>query len=66
VLAGVHGASLERLSAADAAALAASFRWVFIAAAVFLAMSQLALMVIKTQPLRGPLAAPVSKPQAFE
>ncbi len=61
VLAGVHGASLERLSAADTAALAASFRWVFIAAAVFLALSLLSLMVIKTQPLRGP-AAPVSKP----
>ena len=66
VLAGVHGASLDRLSAADTAALAESFRWVFIAAAVFLAMSQLALMVIKTQPLRGPSSAPVSKPQAFE
>jgi hypothetical protein len=70
VLAGVHGASLDRLSAADMAALAASFRWVFIAAAVFLAISQLALMVIKTQPLRGPAAAraaePVSKPQVFE
>jgi EmrB/QacA subfamily drug resistance transporter len=66
VLAGVHGASLDRLSAADTAALAASFRWVFIAASVFLAMSQLALMVIKTQPLRGPSTAPVSKPEAFE
>jgi MFS family permease len=71
VLAGVHGASLERLSAADTAALAASFRWVFIAAAVFFATSMLAVMMIKTQPLRGPAAAPVSKPsvskpQAFE
>jgi EmrB/QacA subfamily drug resistance transporter len=70
VLAGVHGASLERLSAAETAALAASFRWVFIAAAVFLALSLLSLMVIKTQPLRGPAAArateSVSKPQAFE
>jgi EmrB/QacA subfamily drug resistance transporter len=66
VLAGVHDASLERLSAADTAALAASFRWVFIAAAVFLAMSLLSLMVVKTQPLRGPAAEPVSKPQAFE
>jgi len=60
VLAGVHGgvrgASLERLSAADTAALAESFRWVFISAAVFFAMSMLALMVIKTQPLRGPSA----------
>ena len=66
VLAGVHGASLERLSAADTAALAGSFRWVFIAAAVFFAMSLLSLMVIKTQPLRGPSTAPVSKPRAFE
>jgi len=62
VLAGVHGAGLERLSAADTTALAASFRWVFIAAAVFFAMSLLSVMMIKTQPLRGPAAAPVSKP----
>jgi hypothetical protein len=54
VLPGVHGGSLERLSAGDTAALAASFRWVFITAAVFLTISMLALMVIKTQPLRGP------------
>ncbi len=70
VLAGVHGASLERLSAVDTAALAASFRWVFIAAAVFFATSMLAVMMIKTQPLRGPAAThaaePVSKPQTFE
>jgi hypothetical protein len=37
---------------------------------VFLAMSLLSLMVIKTQPLRGPVMAraaeSVSKPQAFE
>ena len=70
VLAGVHGAGLERLSAADTAALAASFRWVFIAAAVFFAMSLFSLMVIKTQPLRGPATAraaePVSKPHTFE
>jgi EmrB/QacA subfamily drug resistance transporter len=51
---GAHGASLERLSAADTAALAASFRWVFITAAVLLTMSMLAVTVIKTQPLRGP------------
>src|ERR1700704_2449388 len=57
VLAGVHGAGLGRLSAADTAALAASFRWVFIAAAVFFAMSLFSLVVIKTQPLRGPAAA---------
>jgi MFS family permease len=73
VLAGVHGgvrgASLERLSAADTAALASSFRWVFIAAAVFFALSLLSLMVIKAQPLRGPAPvskASMSKPQAFE
>jgi len=57
VLAGVHGSSLERLSAADTAALAASFRWVFIAAALFPGMALLALMVIKAQPLRGPAEA---------
>ena len=56
VLAGVHGASLERLSAADTAALAGSFRWVFIAAAVFFAMSLLSLMVIR--PSRAPQPRP--------
>jgi hypothetical protein len=29
-------------------------------------MSLLSLMVIKTQPLRGPAAEPVSKPQEFK
>ena len=62
VLTGVQGSSLERLSAADTAAVTASFRCVFIAAAVFFAMSLLSLMAVKTQPLRGPAAAPVSKP----
>jgi hypothetical protein len=60
VLTGVHGSGLERLSAADTAALAASFRWVFIAAAVFLATAVLSLMAIKTQPLRGPAATSVA------
>src|SRR5215470_893465 len=65
VLAGVQGSSLERLSAADTAAVAASFRWVFIAAAVFFTLAMLALMAIKTQPLRGPIAAgPVPQPRA--
>jgi EmrB/QacA subfamily drug resistance transporter len=66
VLTGVQGSSLERLSAADTAALAASFRWVFIAAAVFFTLAMLSLMAVKTQPLRGPVAEAVSKPQAFE
>jgi EmrB/QacA subfamily drug resistance transporter len=70
VLAGVHGSGLERLSAADTAALAASFRWVFIAAAVFLATAVLSLMAIKTQPLRGPAATTAaelaSKPPAID
>lgn len=57
VLGGADGLSLDRLSAAGAASLAASFRWVFVAAAVFLAVTLLALAVIKTQPLRGPQAS---------
>src|SRR5262249_43329877 len=65
VLPWVQGSSLERLSAADTAAVAASFRWVFIAAAVFFALATLALMAIKTQPLRGPIAAgPGPQPRA--
>jgi hypothetical protein len=36
----------------------------FITAAVFLTISMLAVMVIKTQPLRGP--TPVSRPRAAE
>jgi len=61
VLTGVQGSSLERLSAADTAAVAASFRWVFIAAAVFFALATLSLIVIKTQPLRGPVTAPAAR-----
>src|SRR5207244_13287795 len=52
VLTGVQGSSLERLSPADTEALAASLRWVFIAAAVFFALSLLSLMVFMTQLLR--------------
>jgi EmrB/QacA subfamily drug resistance transporter len=70
VLTGVQGSSLEQLSAADTAALAASFRWAFIAAAVLLATSLVSLMAIKTQPLRGPAVGPttevVSKPRAID
>jgi EmrB/QacA subfamily drug resistance transporter len=70
VLTGVQGSSLQQLSAADTAALAASFRWVFIAAAVLLATALISLMAIKTQPLRGPAVGPtaevVSKPQAID
>jgi MFS family permease len=67
VLTGVQGSSLERLSAADTAAVAASFRWVFIAAAIFFALSMLSLMAIKTQPLRGPMTTPtVPKPGATD
>ena len=65
VLTGGRGSSLERLSAAAMAA--ASCRGVFIAAAVFFSLAMLALMAIKTQPLRGPLASTAglaSKPQA--
>jgi MFS family permease len=70
VLTGVQGSSLEQLSAADTAALAASFRWVFIAAAVLLTTALVSLMAIKTQPLRGPAVGPttevVSRPRAID
>jgi EmrB/QacA subfamily drug resistance transporter len=59
---------LQRLSDADVATadFAMLFRWVFIAAAGFLAAAFLAVLCIVERPLRGPSAGPQSAPAAAE
>jgi EmrB/QacA subfamily drug resistance transporter len=64
VFGGLGTHSLDGLAGADAAAVAASFRLVFIATAICLAIAFVALVVIKEQPLRGP--DPADKPVAAE
>ncbi len=61
-------AVLERLSDAggSAADFAALFRWVFIAAAGFLAAAFIAVLCIAERPLRGPSVRPQSAPTAAE
>jgi len=54
VLGGRNGLTLDKLAGAGVGTLAPSFRWVFIAAAGFLAIALLALLAIREQPLRGP------------
>jgi EmrB/QacA subfamily drug resistance transporter len=68
VLGGAEGLTLDRLSAADAASLAVSFRLVFSAGAAFLAVALVALVAMKAQPLRGPARerAETPKPIAAE
>ena len=48
-------AALETLAGVNRAGadFAATFRWVFVAAAVFLALAFLAMMVVEERPLRG-------------
>jgi len=60
VLGGAEGLTLDKLSGANAAALAASFRLVFIAAAIFFGIALIALIAIEEQPLRGPAAKPLA------
>ncbi len=66
----VHAAGpvvLERLSKAGAAAsFATQFRWVFIAAASFLAAAFVAVLCMVERPLRGPAVRPRSAPAAAE
>jgi fucose permease len=57
VLGGHEGLTLDKL--ASAGAFASPFRFVFIAAAIFLGVAFLALLAIKEQPLRGPAGKPV-------
>jgi hypothetical protein len=58
---------LERLSGAPGAAdFANLFRFVFIAAASFLAAAFIAVLCIVERPLRGPSATPQSAPAAAE
>jgi hypothetical protein len=66
----VHSAPvvLERLSDAGGATadFAILFRWVFIAAASFLAAAFLAVLCIVERPLRGPSVRPQSAPAAAQ
>src|SRR5262249_49845935 len=54
VFGGHDGFTLDTLAGAGAGMPAPSFRWVFTAAAAFLAIALVALLAIKAQPLRGP------------
>jgi EmrB/QacA subfamily drug resistance transporter len=58
--AGPGGLSFDRLAGAGGASaqFAALFRWVFVAAAVFLAIALAALLMIEERPLRGPTVRP--------
>jgi hypothetical protein len=56
---------LQRLSEAGGPAVD-SFRFVFIAAACFLAAAFLAVLCIAERPLRGPAVGPQSAPAAAE
>src|SRR5262249_38106686 len=62
VLGGHEGRTPATLSSVcgRAAAFAESFHFVFLTAAVFLAITLIALIAIKEQPLRGPTANPVA------
>jgi MFS family permease len=64
----VGGLALDKLAdtGAGAAAFAASFRKVFVAAAIFLGIALIALIAIKEQPLRGPARQQAPKPMAAE
>jgi len=62
VLGGQDGLTLDKLGGAAGSTLAPSFRWVFIAATVFLAIALLALLAIKAQPLRGPAQPAAAAP----
>jgi multidrug resistance protein len=58
---------IERLSHAADTDYALLFRWVFIAAAVFLVAGLAAVLLVKERPLRGPAGAqPASTPLAAE
>jgi MFS family permease len=60
--------ALERLSDAGGATVdfAILFRWVFIAAAAFLAAAFLAVLCLVERPLRGPSVRPQSAPAVAE
>jgi len=64
VFGGIGAHSVDRLAGVDPATVAPSFRLVFIATAICLAIAFVALVAIKEQPLRGP--NPADKPVAAE
>jgi MFS family permease len=53
--------TLEKIAAGEHSDLAPAFHWVFIAAAICLAVSLLCLLVIEERPLHGPLRAPAAE-----
>jgi EmrB/QacA subfamily drug resistance transporter len=62
--AGSGGLTLDKLSGAGAAAeFARHFRWVFVAAAAFLAVALLAVLALEERPLRGPVVPPEPSPK---
>ena len=56
--------TFDQLAGASGADFAASFRWVFIAAAVFLATALAAVLLIEERPLRGPAVRQAAEPSA--
>jgi MFS family permease len=62
---GEGGLTFDKLAAAAGVDFAASFRWVFIAAAIFLSTALVALLLIEERPLRGP-ASRAARPEAPE
>jgi MFS family permease len=55
---------LGGIEAGSGAHLTAAFRWVFIAAAVFLAIAFVAVLMIEEHPLRGPSMPPPDSPSS--
>ena len=53
---------LGGIDAGSGAHLTTAFRWVFIAAAVFLAIAFVAVLMIEEHPLRGPSMPPADSP----
>ncbi|MEA2987929.1 MAG: hypothetical protein QOG83_640 [Alphaproteobacteria bacterium] len=63
--AGAGGLTLAKLTGGGAAAdFAALFRFVFIAAVIFLSIALVAVLLIEERPLRGPARAPASSARA--
>jgi MFS family permease len=67
IIVAVFGAIvLGGIDAGGAAALTVAFRWVFIAAAVFLCIAFVAMLFIEEHPLRGPSMPSPGSPSSAE
>jgi hypothetical protein len=59
---GGQGLTLDKLAHAGASGdFAGPFRWVFVAAAVCLAISFVAIAAVEERPMRGPATPPVAE-----